>query len=129
MSSVVPTLRYSDAEAAMRWLVDVLGMEELAVYRDEDGTITHAELKWRTGYVMLGTKGEGAFGSTGPAVTYLVESDSSAIDAGHRRAIEESADVVMAPSEQDYGSREFAVRDPEGNVWSIGTYDPATADH
>jgi uncharacterized glyoxalase superfamily protein PhnB len=24
----------------------------------------------------------------------------------------------------DYGSREFTARDPEGNVWSFGTYDP-----
>ena len=24
--------------------------------------------------------------------------------------------------ETDYGSRDFAVRDPEGNRWSFGTY-------
>jgi uncharacterized glyoxalase superfamily protein PhnB len=25
----------------------------------------------------------------------------------------------------DYGSREFSVRDPEGNLWSFGTYNPS----
>jgi len=25
----------------------------------------------------------------------------------------------------DYGSRDYAARDPEGNVWSFGTYRPA----
>ena len=129
MASVIPTLRYRDADAALRWLVDVLGMAEHAVYRGDDGTITHAQLKWGSGYVMFGSAGEGAFGSTAPAVTYLVESDPSAIDAGHLRAVEASADVVMPPTDQDYGSREYAVRDPEGNIWSIGTYDPATAEH
>ena len=27
--------------------------------------------------------------------------------------------------DQPYGSREYAVTDPEGNVWSVGTYRPA----
>ena len=32
--------------------------------------------------------------------------------------------VVRELSDTDYGSREFSVRDPEGNVWSFGTYEP-----
>jgi uncharacterized glyoxalase superfamily protein PhnB len=24
----------------------------------------------------------------------------------------------------DYGSREYSVRDPEGHLWSFGTYNP-----
>jgi len=28
----------------------------------------------------------------------------------------------MELTDQDYGSREFAARDPEGNVWCFGTY-------
>ncbi len=34
------------------------------------------------------------------------------------------AEVVMEPTDQDYGSRDMSVRDPEGNLWSFGTYDP-----
>ena len=30
----------------------------------------------------------------------------------------------MGLTDQDYGSREFAARDPHGNVWSFGTYRP-----
>jgi len=26
--------------------------------------------------------------------------------------------------DQPYGSREYAARDPEGNVWAFGTYRP-----
>jgi uncharacterized glyoxalase superfamily protein PhnB len=39
----------------------------------------------------------------------------------HRRAV----DAGLDPSpvvEQDYGSREVRVTDPEGNQWSFGTY-------
>jgi uncharacterized glyoxalase superfamily protein PhnB len=32
------------------------------------------------------------------------------------------ATVVREMREEDYGSRGFSVADPEGNVWSIGTY-------
>jgi uncharacterized glyoxalase superfamily protein PhnB len=27
----------------------------------------------------------------------------------------------------DYGSRDFAARDPEGHLWSFGTYAPTLA--
>jgi uncharacterized glyoxalase superfamily protein PhnB len=30
----------------------------------------------------------------------------------------------MELTDQDYGSREYAARDPEGNVWCFGTYRP-----
>ncbi len=30
--------------------------------------------------------------------------------------------VPVAPHDTDYGSRDFAARDPEGNRWSFGTY-------
>jgi uncharacterized glyoxalase superfamily protein PhnB len=32
----------------------------------------------------------------------------------------------MPPTDLDYGSRDFSVRDPEGHVWSFGTYRPKT---
>jgi uncharacterized glyoxalase superfamily protein PhnB len=34
------------------------------------------------------------------------------------------AEIVMPPTDQDCGSRDFTARDPEGNVWSFGTYAP-----
>jgi uncharacterized glyoxalase superfamily protein PhnB len=43
-------------------------------------------------------------------------------DAVHRRATDAGAEIIRELSETDYGSREFALRDPEGNGWSFGTY-------
>jgi uncharacterized glyoxalase superfamily protein PhnB len=34
----------------------------------------------------------------------------------------DGAVVVAGLNEKDYGSRDFSVRDPEGNQWSFGTY-------
>ena len=46
------------------------------------------------------------------------------VDAMHDRAAGAGAEIVMPPTDQDYGSRDFAARDPEGNVWCFGTYRP-----
>jgi uncharacterized glyoxalase superfamily protein PhnB len=37
------------------------------------------------------------------------------------------ATIVREPEDMDYGSREYSARDPEGNLWSFGTYDPYAA--
>jgi uncharacterized glyoxalase superfamily protein PhnB len=46
------------------------------------------------------------------------------VDALHERAKAAGAEVVMEPMDTDYGSRDFAIRDPEGNLWNFGTYRP-----
>ena len=45
-------------------------------------------------------------------------------DAHHAAARAAGATVVRELEDMDYGSREYSVRDPEGNLWSFGTYDP-----
>jgi uncharacterized glyoxalase superfamily protein PhnB len=35
---------------------------------------------------------------------------------------------VTEPVDQDYGSRDIAVTDPDGNRWSLGTYAGAAAE-
>jgi uncharacterized glyoxalase superfamily protein PhnB len=52
---------------------------------------------------------------------YIVVDD---IDAHHRRAVEHGAEILMPPTDQDYGSRDYMARDAEGNIWSFGTYAP-----
>jgi uncharacterized glyoxalase superfamily protein PhnB len=43
-------------------------------------------------------------------------------DALHARAKAAGAEIITDPHDTDYGSRDFAARDPEGNRWSFGTY-------
>ncbi|MFI9471264.1 VOC family protein [Streptomyces sp. NPDC052492] len=124
--SVVPTLLYKDAKAAVRQLTEAFGFTELSVYEGEDGTVMHAELAQGNGVVMLGSTGRGgafdtAMKGAGPAGVYVVVDD---VDAHHRRAVEQGAEVLMPPTDQDYGSRDYMARDLEGNVWSFGTYAP-----
>ena len=119
---VIPTLRYQNAKAAIDFLDRAFGFERKAVMENEDGTIGHAELTHGAGMVMIGSAGMGdpQF-ETGHASIYVVVSDP---DALHERAHAAGADISRGLTDTDYGSREFSARDPEGNVWSFGTYDP-----
>lgn len=128
--SVFPTILYDDAKAAIKLLTEALGFTAEAVYEGEDGTVTHAELSSGNGRVMLGSKGrEGIFAKamrgSGPAGVYVVVDDT---DAHHARAVEHGVEILMPPTDQDYGSRDYMARDAEGNVWSFGTYAPGAAD-
>ena len=119
---IIPTLRYTDAKAAIDFLERAFGLERKAVHENADGTIGHAELTHGRGMVMVGSSGAGdpQF-ENGRTSIYVVVDDP---DALHELATAAGAEVSRGLTDQDYGSREFTARDPEGNVWSFGTYDP-----
>jgi uncharacterized glyoxalase superfamily protein PhnB len=51
------------------------------------------------------------------------------VDAHYARAKGAGAEIVRPLDDTPYGSREYAARDPEGQVWSFGTYDPWSEAH
>jgi uncharacterized glyoxalase superfamily protein PhnB len=119
--TVWPTLQARDARALIRFYVDVLGFLETAVYGDGD-QVAHAQLDWPDGGgIMLGSHKPDAEWSREPgtAGTYVVTTD---IEAVYERVQAAGATVRRELSEVDYGGREFSVVDPEGNMWSFGTY-------
>jgi len=132
-STIMPALRYKDAPAAIDWLCQVFGFARHAVYAGPDGSIAHAELTLDGGMIMLGSHKDDEYGRNfkSPAAlgaetrsAYIVVADADAIYA---RAQAAGATVVRPLQNTDYGSREFAVKDPEGHSWSVGTYDPWAA--
>ncbi|MFP6565158.1 MAG: VOC family protein [Myxococcota bacterium] len=131
-SSVIHSLRYDDAPAAIDWLCDALGFERNLVVPGEGNTIVHAQLTLGDGMIMLGSHPhEGEFGEvqkpprfTGGRVTssaYLVVDDP---DAHYERAVAKGAKVIDPLEDKEHGGRGYTCRDPEGNVWSVGDYDP-----
>jgi uncharacterized glyoxalase superfamily protein PhnB len=127
LSSVIPFIYYEDPAAAIEWLKEAFGFSEHAVHRAEDGTIAHAELRLGTGIIMPGAPAELGMTSAkrlGGANqgNYVVVEDP---DAHFERARAAGAEIVEQPTDRDYGSREYTARDPDGNVWTFGTYDPS----
>ena len=129
-SSVIPTMRYRDAPKMLEWLCNAFGFERHFVVPGENGTIAHAQLTFGAGMIMMGSSRDDDWGKLVKSVAelgqatgapYVVVAD---IDAHHTRARAAGAEIVRALANTDYGSREYAARDPEGQVWSFGTYDP-----
>jgi uncharacterized glyoxalase superfamily protein PhnB len=125
-------MRYRDAPAAIEWLCRAFGFEKHAVYPNADGTIAHAQLTFGNGMVMLGSVNNGTpysqlvrqpdeIGKVETQSPCLIVSDSDAVYATAKAA---GAEIVMDIADMDYGGRAFTCRDPEGHLWSVGSYDP-----
>jgi uncharacterized glyoxalase superfamily protein PhnB len=122
---VWPTLRARDAHGLIRFLVDAFGFEATAIFANGDA-VEHAQLSWPLGGgIMLGSvRPAGPDGrdwalEPGTFGAYVVTDEP---DQLLRRALAAGATPMRDLEDTHYGSREFAVRDPEGNMWSFGTY-------
>lgn len=122
-------MNYEDAPAALEWLGQAFGFEASSVHEGPNGTIAHAEMRFGDGMVMLGSAGQNDLGLRTPrelgAVNqgvYVIVDDG--IDTHFERARTAGAEIVRELHDTDYGSRDYVARDPEGNLWSFGTYRP-----
>ncbi len=129
-STVIPTIRYRDALAMIDWLCSTFGFDRFAIHEDGKGGVAHAQLALNGGMIMLGSARDDEFGSVqkptspGESVTqsaYVVVEDPDAI---YQKAKDAKAEIVLEIADQDYGGRLFSCRDPEGQLWNIGSYNP-----
>jgi uncharacterized glyoxalase superfamily protein PhnB len=128
--TMFPFLRYRDAPAAIAWLERAFGFEPRAVHPGPGNTIAHAELGFGGSALMLGSAKEDnlglktaiELGGVNQGI-YVYVPD---IDAHYARARAAGAEIIYELRETDYGSREYGARDPEGNLWSFGTYLPGS---
>jgi uncharacterized glyoxalase superfamily protein PhnB len=130
-ATVIPCLCYRDAPAAIEWLCRVFGFEKQLVVPGDNGTITHAQLRFGNGMIMVGSVKDTVFGRLmkqpdeiggGETQTsYVIVSDADAI---YERAQAANAEIILDIKDEDYGGRGFACRDLEGRIWSFCTYDP-----
>jgi uncharacterized glyoxalase superfamily protein PhnB len=129
-AAVIPVLRYRDARAMIEFICRAFGFERRAVYDGPDGLVVHSELTLGRGMIMVSSALDTPYGQLvgapqpGHPLTmgiYVVVEDA---DAHHDRAKAAGAEIVRPLTDQDYGGRDYTARDPEGQVWTFGTYDP-----
>ncbi len=122
--TLYPTMRYRDAPAAIDFLERAFGFVRREVIANEDGTIAHAELSLGPSILMLGSdRDDPLVGSrAGKGWIYVAIDDP---DEHCARARAAGAEVVTELHDTDYGSRDYAARDMDGNLWHFGTYRPA----
>ncbi|MGE0850776.1 MAG: VOC family protein [Hyphomicrobiaceae bacterium] len=129
--SIVPTLRYRDVGAAIDWLCKAFGFErQLVVDRAEGGAVRYAELTFGSGMVMVGpvedadADAEAEPDKVAPGenqVCYLFVPDAARHCA---RAKAAGAEIILDIDDEESHGRGYSCRDPEGHVWTFGTYDP-----
>lgn len=117
-----PVARYTDARAALAFFERAFGFTRRAVFDAPDGSVAHAELAFGTGAI-----GVSSAGPVNPAQVWTTVREGlyacvPDADAAFARATSAGARVEQPLRATDYGSHEFTVRDPEGRLWSVGTY-------
>ena len=123
--TVWPSVGFVDVEAGVRLLTEGLGFVVSALYRDDDGSVAHAEARWPDGGgVMFGSRGKpGPWGALGPQGVYVVAADPGTVDAAYRRVrAMDGVELLRELHDTDYGSHQFDIRDRDGNLWTVGTY-------
>ena len=124
---IYPTYRYRNAAKMIDWLSEAFGFAVHAKYMDGDA-VAHAQLAFGSSMIMLGSARDDAYGrlvgapgNGGGKSTYIAVADADVLFARVKAA---GAEILEEPTDRDYGSRDFICRDPEGHVWSFGTYWP-----
>ena len=130
-ATIIPALRYADANSAIDWLCRAFGFEKHLVVPEDDGSIAHAQLTFGNGMIMLGSVREDEFGrmikqpdEIGGAETQSPYVIVKNVDKHCEQARSAGATVIMEPEDQPHGGRFYSCRDIEGHLWNFGTYDP-----
>ena len=121
LDGIIPIVPYEDIRAGHDFLVDVLGFTSGGVI-EVDGQVVHGEVVGGGQRIWLHAAAGGlttpalAGGSTAGMVVHVAD-----VDAHFEHAKANGATILREPTDEDYGQREYGVRDPEGHPWYIAT--------
>jgi uncharacterized glyoxalase superfamily protein PhnB len=127
---ILPVLVCSDIEAEHDFLVRALGFTSGGLDRAPNGTVVHGEVRAGEQRIWLHLTSETAklttpatLGAAGGGIVVHVKD----IDAHFNAARSAGATILSEPTDQPYGQREYALRDPDGHSWWIATPTAAPA--
>ncbi|MEZ5008402.1 MAG: VOC family protein [Chitinophagales bacterium] len=128
---IIPTFKYKNASAAMDWLCDVLGFKKHMVVDGAPGKIAHAQLTFGNSMIMLGSTDDNEYGKLVKTPNELDGFNTQSpyiivekIENHYEHAKANGAKIILPLTEQDYGGKLYTCRDPEGNIWNFGSYNP-----
>jgi uncharacterized glyoxalase superfamily protein PhnB len=113
-ATVVPVLVYPDVRAAVAWLTDVFGFRE----RLRIGESHRSQLNvGADGAVIVCDVRHDQVPPTRGAVASYVMVRVDDVHAHHRHSVERGANVLMEPTDFEYGERQYSVEDLAGHHW------------
>jgi uncharacterized glyoxalase superfamily protein PhnB len=112
---VIPILAYDDVRDAVEWLSRVFGFTEKVQIADH-----RSQLAAGTGAVIVA---DATNGRRVPArdedVTHSTMVRVADVDAHHRHAAAEGAEILGGPADQPFGERQYSARDLAGHLWTF----------
>jgi uncharacterized glyoxalase superfamily protein PhnB len=126
-SRLVPALRYHNVAAAVDWLCGAFGFERHDIVTAVDGTILHARLMFGSDMILLlPVRSPDGGTARAPEAAGEMQSCYFVIDDAdtHYHHAKAAGAEILDITEYDYGGRGYSCRDPEGHLWTFGTYDP-----
>lgn len=121
LRSVMPSLTVNDLQASVAWYRDVLGFVVAEEYEWE-GKVMGARLKADSLEMLLSqddfAKGKDRVKGAGLRLYCVTAQDIDQLAAGVR---ERGGKLSQEPTDQPWGTRDFAIVDPDGFILSITT--------
>ena len=114
-ATVVPVLIYPDVREAVRWLGAAFGFAE----RVQIGEDHRAQLAFGDGAVIVGDVRHERRPPRPGEVTHSVLVRVDDARAHCERARENGAQIIMEPTDFEYGERQYAAQDPAGHQWTF----------
>lgn len=131
---IIPSMGYHEAKKMIQWLTEAFGFEEKSMHETEEGKVAHAELTYRGNMIMIGSSDSGSpfsalikhpadIGGFETQSPYIIIDDDE-IEGHYERAKQHGATIVIDLKAEDYGGKNYSCYDPEGHLWSFGSYNP-----
>ena len=117
-------LYVDDIQKSLEFYNEIMGAEIAQLHAEEEGgPLTLAILKLGHFSMMLHPQDEHAeeFAASKPGLGIHIQIRVDDVDAYYQHCLEEGAmlAVLGEPVDQPWGWREFALKDPDGYIWSI----------
>jgi len=114
-ATVIPVLIYPDVREAVSWLGEAFGFVE----RVRIGEDHRSQLSFGDGAVIIGDVRKERRPPRAGEVTHSVMVRVDDVDAHCERARAHGAQILMEPTDFEYGERQYAAEDPAGHHWTF----------
>lgn len=112
----------------MEWLCRVFGFTPIFSVPPEGDPVRHARLGIGTNLIMVGSVRPDEDLDTPEALgksTQALYVHVPDVDAHYQHTLSSGAEIVAAPEDTFFGSRDYTAKDPEGHLWIFGSQLPA----
>lgn len=120
-ATITPVLVYDDVASAVEWLCGAFGFRERLRFT-RDGVVSHAQLSFAEGSIMLGRQGGNFQPPKDGQVNQYVLVSVANVDEHFEHAKQRGARIIQPPANMPFGERHYTAEDPAGHRWTFSQH-------